>query len=79
MNETEKFVVELVSKVCRTTEENVMANRTSVDLWDSFGLVEIALGLEEKFDIFLEPEQIESFKAVEDILGHLNDTVEQIK
>lgn len=75
MNETEKFVIELVAKVCRTTEENVRANMTNGGLWDSFGLVEIALGLEEKFDIFLEPEQIESFKTVEDVLGHLNDKV----
>lgn len=75
MKETEKFVVELVAKVCRTSEENVLANMTSGDLWDSFGLVEIALGLEEKFDIFLQPEQIESFRTVEDVLGHLNDVV----
>ena len=70
MSENMKKLADLMCEIFLLDEEefNVELDNTSVDGWDSLGVVSVAVGLHETFGYHLTPDEANSIESVKDII-----------
>ena len=63
-----KDVIEIIENFCCSNEEISTEAKISDIGLDSLDMVEITMGLEERFDVSIEDEEIANVKTVSDIV-----------
>ena len=64
----EEKVLEILKNVFELDTVDKTCSQSTCKKWDSMGLLNLAIELENEFDVSLEPEEIVELKSYDDII-----------
>lgn len=69
----EEKVLEILKETFELDSVDKSCSQSTCDSWDSMGQLNLVAELEDAFDVSLEPEEIGSMKAFDDIVRILKE------